>query len=117
VSAVRSRPERPVVVIASCGDPAALREVRAGLEEEGVPAREEPLRGGEAVALAHEAACRSPLDVGIGIAADGAVCVHHAKLSATTPALLGNRAAARVCGHNAARIVVGIPLKELPADQ
>ena len=109
------RPERPAVVIACRGDPAALREVRAGLEEEGVPAREESVAGDAAVALAHEAARRSPLDVGVGLAADGSVCVHHAKLAADTPVLAGERAAARICGHNAARLVVGIPLKDVPA--
>lgn len=115
MSSVRSRSERPVVVISYAGESEALRDVRAGLEEEGVPARAEPAEAGEVVALAHEAARRSPLDVGVGLTADGSVCVHHAKLAPETPALTGNRASARVCGHNAARLVVGIPLKDLPA--
>ena len=152
MSRVRSRPERPVVVIVHVGETPALRDVRAGLEEEGVPARADrveagaveiageiagetgpagtgpaltgtaltgpaetgPGESGPAVALAHEAACRSPLDVGVGLAADGSVCVHHAKLDPATPALVGDRSAARSCGHNAARLVVGIPFKDLP---
>jgi hypothetical protein len=128
VSRVRSRPERPVVVIVHVGESTALRDVRAGLEEEGVPARADrveaaaveisgdpgPAESGPAVALAHEAARRSSLDVGVGLAADGSVCVHHAKLDPETPALAGDRSAARSCGHNAARLVVGIPYKDLP---
>lgn len=157
MSRVRSRPERPVVVIVHVGEAPALRDVRAGLEEEGVPARADrveagaveiageiagetgpagtgpaltgtalsgtaeagtaeagPGESGPAVALAHEAARRSPLDVGVGLAADGSVCVHHAKLDPATPALVGDRSAARSCGHNAARLVVGIPFKDLP---
>ncbi|WP_037322914.1 glycerol dehydratase reactivase beta/small subunit family protein [Amycolatopsis thermoflava] len=86
-----------------------LREIRAGLEEEGVPLVVEEVSGGDALVLGYAAACLSSLDVGIGVADE--VCVHHAKRPAGSPALTGPLSRARVLGHNAARMVVGIPLK------
>lgn len=112
---------RPVIVVLSAAPASGpahsrVREVCAGIEEEGVPfvrlpGDDEP----DAAGLARSAARRSPLDVGVGVDARGAVCVHHDKLAAPLPALAAGAAAelavARTLGHNAARIVVGLPLK------
>lgn len=94
---------------------AALREVRAGLEEEGVPCRVTQSHG-DAVALAWAAATTSPVSVGVGLDADAA-CLHLPQLPPDAPLL---RLAAphdperlRALGHNAARLVKGAPLKEL----
>ncbi|GAA1205687.1 glycerol dehydratase reactivase beta/small subunit family protein [Prauserella alba] len=105
-----------------------MRELLAGLEEEGVPVRlasgtptggaaTSPADSGEAataVELAHAAARASPLDVGVGIDVEGRVCVHHAKRPADRPVVTTDATRARWCGHNAARLVVGLPLKEPP---
>lgn len=113
------RPHRPaIVVLAAAPAGAAVREVCAGIEEEGVPHL--VLAGdGDAVELARSAARRSPLDVGVGVDAGGRVCAHHDKLAAPLPALIVEPDAAagvvRTLGHNAARIVVGLPLKPLEA--
>lgn len=113
------------------GDPAprALRELRAGLEEEGVPCRVRAMSASEAgadddaseprdaVALAHAAARLSPVSVGIGLDADAAA-LHLPQLPAAEPLLrlpvenVPERM--RALGHNAARLVKGAPLKELP---
>ncbi|MBS1692352.1 MAG: glycerol dehydratase reactivase beta/small subunit family protein [Actinobacteria bacterium] len=90
-------------------------EVLAGIEEEGVPfvfERTSDLR--DAGILARLAADRSSLDVGVGIDAEGRVCILHEKLPEPLPGLTTPRNAtrrqARDAGHNAARVVVGIPL-------
>jgi hypothetical protein len=87
-----------------------------GLEEEGVPAELYEVAGGEAGALAKEAAERSPLNVGIGINLnDSVIYLHHRNLPLERP-LFTLRSAElqpsdlRVLGKNAARLVKGEPL-------
>lgn len=123
-------PERPSIVVRHHPDApgAVLREVLAGAEEEGVPvlAWPDPTAGtgppgdSGAVALAHRAARRSRLDVGVGVDARGTVAVHHAKLPPERPALTGPAPdpgatpgaphPGRRAGAAAARIVTGLPL-------
>ncbi|AQA06073.1 hypothetical protein BVC93_02640 [Mycobacterium sp. MS1601] len=93
-------------------------EVLAGIEEEGVPFvvdRPRVLQG--AVEMAVAAAGRSSLSVGVGIDADGRICVQHDKLVGPLEELCSDAHThptwARMFGHNAARIVVGIPLIEI----
>lgn len=129
-----SAPEPPSVVVGHHPDTPALvlRQVLAGAEEEGVPVTTWPdpaAAGGPdgLVALAHRAAQRSRLDVGVGIDADGSVVVHHTKLPADRPAFTepapgpaapvdpgrpgsGDRPHGRHAGAAAARIVTGLPL-------
>jgi hypothetical protein len=113
---VKERPEPPTIVVRhGCADDAVLREIRAGAEEEGVPTRVDDGRAAaDVVALAHTAALDSPLEVGVGIGADGAVAVHHASLPPGAPALTvpagADRAVLRRAGATAARIVTGLPL-------
>ncbi|MBB3662393.1 MULTISPECIES: glycerol dehydratase reactivase beta/small subunit family protein [Prauserella salsuginis group] len=107
----------PPAVVAHCACERGVRELLAGLEEEGVPVRltdGDPGSAATAVELAHAAARESPLDVGVGIDAEGRVCVHHAKRPADRPVVTTDTARARWCGHNAARLVVGLPLKDAP---
>ncbi|WP_214109871.1 glycerol dehydratase reactivase beta/small subunit family protein [Acrocarpospora catenulata] len=113
----REKRTRPTVVVRYRPVPAnrrCLRELGAGLEEEGVPFRAEPV-GEDSTAreLAYGAALASDLDVGVGVDAAGNTCVHHAKLPPEVPALAGPPSAARGMGHNAARLVVGIPFKTI----
>jgi propanediol dehydratase-reactivating factor small subunit len=115
-----SQPEKPAILVLSVLDGPLQNEVLAGIEEEGVPYEvervgERPSDGQDAYSLACEAASRSSLDVGVGIDAHGRVCIQHEKLREPVPALASvgaaDRSFARVAGHNAARIVVGIPLR------
>ncbi|GLW10733.1 hypothetical protein Misp01_58610 [Microtetraspora sp. NBRC 13810] len=100
-----------VVLLHRHGDPRVLREILAGLEEEGVPCRTEEAADGGARELAFAAAQVSSLGVGVGVDAMGNTCVHHAKLPRDAPAAAGPAGSARVMGHNAARLVVRIPFK------
>jgi hypothetical protein len=116
--AERARRTRPAVVVLHqvCPDSrCCLRELTAGMEEEGVPFRveEAAAEAGGAAELAHAAAHASTLDVGIGVDAAGHICVHHAKLPPDAPALTGPPRHARSLGHNAARLVTGIPFKKV----
>ncbi|MCV7207997.1 glycerol dehydratase reactivase beta/small subunit family protein [Mycolicibacterium canariasense] len=103
-------------MVISCGTPAVVSEVLAGIEEEGVPSVVE-CRGDDqdAHALARLAAQLSTLEVGVGIDVHGRVSVAHQKLTEATDGLFSGPGApaevARALGHNAARIVVGIPLR------
>ncbi|WP_436764106.1 glycerol dehydratase reactivase beta/small subunit family protein [Streptosporangium sp. V21-05] len=153
---------RPAVVVFCHPAPEnrhRLREIEAGLEEEGVPYRVEDGHidvedghtrlkdrrigvegghvrveggrvgvgngrtrvedghagggvGGGARELAFAAAQASSLAVGVGVDAAGNICVHHAKLPPDAPAVAGTASDARVMGHNAARLVVGVPFKQ-----
>jgi len=115
-----SQPEKPAILVLSCGRESIENEVLAGIEEEGVPSLvERPGGGADAQTLARLAAGRSSLSVGVGIDDHGWVCVQHDKLAEPLPELRSAASAdpraARVLGHNAARIVVGIPLRSQPS--
>ncbi len=111
---------RPVVLVAVSPnglDQSLVRQVLLGLEEESVPAEVvEWEQGRTAEELAHEAAARSPLGVGVGIGKDAWVVVHHRRLRKSSPLF---RVHGRTCpadmvrdaGHNAARLVKGVPFK------
>jgi hypothetical protein len=120
VPAVRNRPAVVVWCAPALRNRRCVRELTAGMEEEGVPYRVEDGGGGDvvephavlgAVELAFAAAQASGLDVGVGVDAEGNVCVHHARLPPAMPALTGPASQARTIGHNAARLVVGVPFK------
>ncbi|WP_407685722.1 glycerol dehydratase reactivase beta/small subunit family protein [Mycobacterium sp. HUMS_1102779] len=118
--------EVPTIVVVSRGAQVIVREVLAGIEEEGVPcslcdtAAEASVVAVGAVALAYSAAGRSRLEVGVAVGTGGLVCVHHVKRPATDPIVVEevgeDLPTARRLGHNAARVVVGVALKpDLPA--
>jgi len=109
--------ERPLVMLmcSAAGVPEALRrEILLGMEEEGVPVLVQEGEG-EASDLAFEAARLSPLEVGIGLDAQGKAVLQHRKLRRHQPLLRANLApgpeTARQLGLNAARLVKGLPLK------
>ena len=112
---------RPQVVVAADpgSAPTALREVRAGLEEEGVPHRLLTRPGG-AAALAALAAGASELAVGLGLDADEVV-VTHARLPPGAPLLrvpvAAGPLALRTAGQDAARLVTTRPLAGLPGSR
>nr|WP_320148170.1 glycerol dehydratase reactivase beta/small subunit family protein [uncultured Anaeromusa sp.] len=105
---------------------AKLREIKAGMEEEGIPWRLTEQETGDAARLAHEAAFASPLGVGVGVSGEG-LCIHYRKLALEEPLFIhpgtGDPSVWRLFGYNAARLVKGIPFKEkaeevgVPADE
>jgi len=96
-----------------------IREVQAGLEEEGIPSLVVQVKESDAVALAFQGACASKLGVGLGIGADG-LCIHYFKLPDQHPLFAlnvpGTPIQWRHFGCNAARLVKGIPFKEQPLE-
>ena len=110
------QPEKPAILVLSCAGGPVENEVLAGIEEEGVPCVvERPRDQGDATTLGRMAAARSSLNVGVGIDDHGRVSVHHEMLaeppSGLATAETADLRSARTLGHNAARIVVGIPLR------
>ena len=109
-------PRPAVLVYRHPGAPAAvLRQVCAGVEEEGVPADVTEVPGpDDATALAHAAGGESRLGVGIVLDAAGAAAVHHGTLPERTPvAATPARASSadwRRAGRIAARVVKHLPL-------
>ncbi|WP_312200532.1 glycerol dehydratase reactivase beta/small subunit family protein [Anaerospora hongkongensis] len=91
-----------------------LREIQAGIEEEGVPCTVLPETEPDCIALACKGASLSQLGVGIGISSSG-LCIHHHKLPANEPLFVlqgtGNGSEWRRFGYNAARLIKGIPFK------
>lgn len=96
-----------------CGDE-ALFQLRHGMEEEGIPWKEDGRLSEDAIELAWEAAQASRLDVGIGLTRD-LVVLHFAKLLKEVPLFCISRQAdlelVRMLGANAARLVKKMPLK------
>lgn len=92
-----------------------LKELLYGLEEEGIPWETETKTGGDALALAWEAAQASRLGVGVGL--DGqTVILHFNKLDREQPLYripARSMGLVRVLGANAARLVKKLPLKPL----
>jgi hypothetical protein len=111
------RPAKPTIVVLSAGCAPIERAVLAGIEEEGVPYTVDRITDRRpATELAPLAAARSPLGVGVGVDSVGRVCVHPDKLATVFAELIsrpGDPVPARALGHNAARIVIGLPLKPL----
>ncbi|MDR3560359.1 MAG: glycerol dehydratase reactivase beta/small subunit family protein [Negativicutes bacterium] len=112
------KPRIMIYIQPHSGHEAKLREVQAGMEEEGIPCAWGTGEG-DATLLAHRGADDSQLEVGVGIASDG-MSVHCRKLPRDKPLFLltagGNPTAWRHIGCNAARLVKGIPFKPLPGE-
>ncbi|MGE7600960.1 glycerol dehydratase reactivase beta/small subunit family protein [Peribacillus sp. NPDC097675] len=87
-----------------------IREVCAGLEEEGVSfLLKKCNKESNFTELGNIAAGMSPLNVGIGIEL-GHLCVHHEKLKTEEPYIQDILQNGRKSGKNAARLVKGLPL-------
>ena len=115
-------PDRPAihVSLASEVDESFYKWISVGAEEEGIPCRME--RAGEtddeadAAALAYAAAQSSRLGVGVSVAS-GQAAVHERHMPAAQPVVVTEveeddaRHVCRSAGSNAARLVIGKPLR------
>ncbi|SHE34733.1 glycerol dehydratase reactivase beta/small subunit family protein [Alkalibacter saccharofermentans] len=94
-----------------------LNEVLWGIEEEEVPYNVETIDKKEATELGYQAAIASPLGVGVGFGEDGYIALHSSNLKQDEPLLKFSfkeeTHKVRALGANAARLVKGIPFKEL----
>ena len=123
-------PDRPAihVSLAPEADESLYKWISVGAEEEGIPCRLMPADEIEdqiddeindetdATALAHAAARSSRLDVGVGVGS-GQVAVHERHMPAEQPVVATKVEedhavhACRIAGSNAARLVIGMPLR------
>jgi predicted O-methyltransferase YrrM len=114
-------PDGPAIRIARLpGAPdAALRELLAGVEEEGVPALVADDDGRALTAAAHAAAAASTLRVGVAVGPQAA-CATLSRLPEDAPLLRRERPdadALRRLGQDAARLVKTVPLTDHPTDR
>ncbi|HHN4452590.1 TPA: propanediol dehydratase reactivase beta subunit PduH [Klebsiella michiganensis] len=109
-----SAPAIAIAVIDGCDG--LWREVLLGIEEEGIPFRLQHHPAGEVVDSAWQAARSSPLLVGIACDRHTLV-VHYKNLPASVPLFTlmhhQDSQAHRNTGNNAARLVKGIPFRDL----
>jgi uncharacterized protein YggE len=115
-------PDRPAihVSLASEVDESFYKWVSVGAEEEGIPCRMEPADDtddeADATAFAYAAAQSSRLGVGVSVAS-GQVVVHERHMPAAQPVVVTEvkedeaRHVCRSAGSNAARLVIGKPLR------
>lgn len=109
--------EKPCVliyVVPHPNDQEKVREVRAGMEEEGIPCTLLQGQGTDNIALAYQGASSSQLGVGMGIGPNN-MCIHYHKLPPREPLFISVAGAPeewRRFGSNAARLVKGIPFKK-----
>lgn len=109
----------PAIVITVISDCASLwHEVLLGIEEEGIPFLLQHHPAGDVVDSAWQAARSSPLLVGIACDRHSLV-VHYKNLPASAPLFTlmhhQDSLAHRNTGNNAARLVKGIPFRDLHA--
>ena len=101
----------PYVLVAGAAADDLVRAALAGIEEEGVPSRVVEAHG-DADEAARAAAKAAPLEVGLAVI-DGAVSLTHAKFPSdrVVCSVVGATLIdARRLGHDAARIVLSVPL-------
>jgi len=115
-------PDRPAIHVSLTpeADESLYKWISIGAEEEGIPCRLEPADetdgDTDAATLAHAAAQDSRLDVGVGLAS-GQVAVHERHMPAERPVIISEveedhaRQVCRSAGANAARLVIGTPLR------
>lgn len=116
-AAILNKPSIIICTSQHTGFDAKLRELQAGMEEEGVPCALLSDSSADAVALAYKGAQTSLLGVGVGIGS-AALCIHYKKLPENQPLFVlqgeGTLTEWRYFGYNAARLVKGLPFKENP---
>lgn len=109
----------PAIVISTIGDCLSVwKEVLLGIEEEGIPFVIQNQATGDVVQSAWQAARQSPLLVGISCNEETLV-VHYKNLPTSAPLFTltyrQNSLDRRSTGNNAARLVKGIPFRDLNA--
>lgn len=114
-----SNSNAPAIVISAIGDSLSVwNEVLLGIEEEGIPFIIRPQADSDVTHSAWQAARQSPLLVGIACDKETLV-VHYKNLPASAPLFTltyrQNSLDRRSAGNNAARLVKGIPFRDLNA--
>ena len=90
-----------------------------GLEEEGIPFKMMENSAENLYSLAHQAAQASRLNVSLALGENNRVLIHHKKLEPDQPFFekeINKEFQAKVIASNAARLVKGIPIKDIPLE-
>jgi hypothetical protein len=122
-------PDRPAIHVTLAGevDESLYKWISVGAEEEGIPCRlvpadeideeiDDEIDETDAATLAHAAARSSRLDVGVGVAS-GQVAVQERHMPVERPVVATEVEedhavhTCRTAGSNAARLVIGMPLR------
>lgn len=96
-----------------------FRNLCYGLEEEGIPYQFFLSDDKNVHKLANDAANESRLNVGVGIGDQDNIIIQHKKLNIDQPFLekkVDEDFQAKIMGSNAARLVKGIPIKDIPLE-
>ncbi|MBU3178776.1 glycerol dehydratase reactivase beta/small subunit family protein [Clostridium estertheticum] len=106
-----------IVVVTDKPDKNILKQLLAGIEEEGIPYEVDVVNGDELLKITHKAAVYSRMGVGIGIN-QNRVLLHFSKLKVDKPILdayLNDniKDTARNIGNNAARLYKIMPFKNM----
>lgn len=112
----RDGPPRIFVRCLGEAEPDAVRYVERGIEEEGVSWVVQSGFDGDGVAVARDASNSSPLKIGVSVADDGRIVVHHEQLPPEEPVFDvadATETTARSLGANSARLAKGTPLKSI----
>jgi hypothetical protein len=112
--------QQPAIHIYYCSlgiDPSLFNQMLFGMEEENVPYLIKGQEESVALKLGYLAAEDSSLGVGVGIGEDGTVILHYKRLKQEEPLfqihLQRDMKKLRKLGANGARLVKGIPFKDL----
>jgi hypothetical protein len=112
--------EKPAVYIAvedNYKNSSLLNYLGYGLEEEGIPFKMVNDSAQDLYSLAHQAAQASRLNVSLALGENNKVIIHHKKLEPDNPFFekeISKEFQAKAIASNAARLVKGIPIKEIP---
>jgi len=113
----RNKPTINVFVSFGLENNHRLNQLLYGIEEEQIPYFTKKMDIRSALELSYSAAKGSGLSVGIGVGTDQSVILHYGKLEKDNPIfqIRSNESAhkLRALGANAARLVKGMPFKEL----
>lgn len=106
-----------IVVVTNKPDKILLKQLLAGIEEEGIPYEVNMISGEELLKITHRAALYSRMGVGVGINGNR-VILHYSKLKIEKPILDENlngyiKETARSIGNNAARLYKVMPFKDI----
>lgn len=113
----QSKPSINVFYSSKLAHSVTFEQVLYGIEEEQIPYLLKQAKSDKALELSFMAARKSRLGVGIGIGSDHFIVLHETKLEKDKPLLQIHLNESydkeRAIGANAARIVKGMPFKEL----
>lgn len=96
-----------------------FRNLCYGLEEEGIPFQYFISEDSDIHKLANDAANESRLNVGLSIGDQNNIIIQHKKLDIDQPFIekrIDEDFQAKIMGSNAARLVKGIPIKDIPLE-